>query len=400
MTMPLQEHMKLISVDDHVVEHPMVWQDRLTGRHRERGPRMIEAPPGAVDAGGQPIQTGAQAWLVDGVLHPTVATNAVAGRPKEEFGFEPFRLDQVRPGCYDPVERVRDMDLDGVQAQLCFPTLPRFAGTLFLTVQDRELALDCVRAYNDFILDEWCGAAPDRLIPLVILPLWDVEASVVELQRTAAAGAKAAAFPEGLTPLGLPSIHTGYWDPVFALSSEAGIPLCLHFGTSGQRPTVSVDSPEPVWISLMACNSMAACSDFVFSSVFHRFPDLRIALSEGGVGWMPWLIERMDYVWEQHRLWTAIDRDVRPSEVFKDHIFGCFIADDVGVALRDRIGISQIMWEGDYPHSDSTWPDARKKAAEALADVPDDDVHRIVELNARELYHFTADLDMAATAAP
>jgi predicted TIM-barrel fold metal-dependent hydrolase len=390
--MPLQEHMKLISVDDHVVEHGRVWTDRLPEALRGRGPRLLEVGadgrlPGGAEVSARP---GSEVWVVDGAVVPTIATNAVAGRPREEYGFEPFRLDQVRPGCYDPHARLADMDLDGVWAQLCFPSFPRFAGTLFLTVADRELAAECVRAYNDFILDEWCAAAPDRYIPMVILPLWDADACVAEIERTIPKGARCVGFPEGLEPLGLPSIYTGHWDGVFALCAEAGLPLCMHFGTSGAVPKASPESPPPVWISLMAANSMTAMSDLLFSPVFHKFPRLKVALSEGGIGWMPYLLERMDYVWDHHRAWTQVDKDTRPSELFRDHIWGCFIDDEAGLELRHRIGVSQIMWEGDYPHSDSTWPDARKRASEVFAHVPDDEVHAMAELNARSLFSFPA----------
>jgi len=389
--MPLQEHMKLISVDDHVVEHGRVWADRMPERFRESGPRLVEADaqgrvPGAASA--PPVPPHSEVWLLEGKVVPTVATNAVAGRPREEYGFEPFRLDQVRPGCYDPKARLADMDLDGVHAQLCFPSFPRFAGTQFLQVEDRELGLACVRAYNDFMVEEWCATDPARFIPMVILPLWDPAACVAEIERTHAMGAKCAAFPEGLAPLGLPSIYTDAWDGVFAACAERSLPLCMHFGTSGATPQASPESPPPVWISLMAANSMTAMSDLLFSPVFYKHPDLKVALSEGGIGWMPYLLDRMDYVWDHHKAWTDIDKQTKPSELFGRHIWGCFIDDEAGLQLRHRIGVSQITWEGDYPHSDSSWPEARKRAAEMLADVPDDEVHAIVELNARKLYNF------------
>src|SRR5690606_27142737 len=133
-----------------------------------------------------------------------------------EYGVEPTRYEDMLPGCYDPRARVLDMDIDGVQAGLSFPSFPRFAGTVFLEGEDKELALLCVKAWNDHMLDEWCAAAPDRLIPIVILPLWSVDESVAEIERTAAKGAKAISFPENPVPLGLPSFHTDHWDPVLS----------------------------------------------------------------------------------------------------------------------------------------------------------------------------------------
>jgi predicted TIM-barrel fold metal-dependent hydrolase len=373
--MPLQDHMQLISTDDHVIEHPRVWLDRLPAADRDAGPRIVD-------------EDGTQIWEYEGRRYPQMALNAVAGRPREEFGLEPTRYDQILPGCYDPVARVKDMDADGIEAQLCFPSFPKFAGTVFLQGRDQRLALRCVQAWNDFMLDEWCAAAPGRFIPVVILPLWDPGLAAAEVERTAAKGARTISFPENPAPLGLPSFHTDHWDPVFAAAQAAGMPLSMHFGTSGKAPATADDAPFAVAIALFGCNSMYTTADLLFSPVFHKFPELKVALSEGGIGWIPYMLERIDSTWERHKYYTGVNRDVRPSDLFRRHIWGCFIDDEFGIANRHAIGVDRITWECDYPHSDSNWPEARKRAAEALADVPDDEVHRIVELNARALFRF------------
>jgi len=166
------------------------------------------------------------------------------------------------------------------------------------------------------------------------------------------------------------------------------MPLCMHFGTSGNVPRPGPDSPFAVSISLMAVNSMATASDLMFSPVFHKFQSLKIALSEGGVGWIPYLLERADYTWERHQFYTEIDRTARPSELFKKHFWGCFIEDNFGLESRYAIGVDRMTWEGDYPHSDSNWPNSRKRASEVLADIPDDEVEMIVETNARRMLNF------------
>lgn len=390
--MPLQAHMKLISVDDHVVEHPTVWSDRLPAAMRDAGPRIVEATGDMTDSDGSPIKQGAHVWMFEGQPHVRSTTDAVAGRPPTEFSTEPYRFDEIRKGCYDPLARVEDMDTEGIQAELCFPTFPRFAGTAFLRASDRDLGLACVKAYNDFMLDEWCAAAPDRLIPLVIVPLWNVDAAVAEVERTVARGAKAIAFPENPVPLGLPSFHTNHWDRFFAAVQATDMPLCMHFGSSGHAPTTAPDAPRTVMITLMGTNSMWTIVDLLFSPVFHNFPGLKVALSEGGTGWMPYILQRADQTWERHRHYTGINVDVRPSELFARNIWGCFIDDVVGLRERDVIGVDRLMWEGDYPHSDSLFPHSRQRLAETLAEVPDHEAHQIVELNARELFHFDADL--------
>ncbi|MBE9373296.1 amidohydrolase [Saccharopolyspora sp. HNM0983] len=381
--MPLQPWMKLLSTDDHLIEPPSLWSDRLPKKYQEQAPRIVEQSRGEGVA-------PAEVWTYEGRIYPYIGLNAVAGKKPEEFGMEPTRFDEMIPGCYDPKARIRDMDLDGVWGAMSFPSFPRFAGTVFLEGEDRDLALLCVRAWNDFVLDEWCAAAPDRLIPLVILPLWDVAECVAEIHRTAARGAKGIAFTENPVPLGLPSFHTDHWDPVFSAAEETDMPLCLHFGTSGNAPKTAPEAPFAVTIALFGCNSMYATADLLFSPVFHKHPKLKVGLSEGGIGWMPYLLERIDFTWERHRFYQNVNQEVRPSELFFKHIHGCFIDDRFGVEVRDHIGVERITWECDYPHSDSYWPKSRAYAAEVLAEVPDEEVHRIVETNTRRLYNFPA----------
>jgi predicted TIM-barrel fold metal-dependent hydrolase len=372
--------MQLISVDDHLVEPPHVWQDRLPAAYREAGPRIVREEI----EGAEP----ADVWHYEGRRYQQIGLNAVAGKRPEEYGTEPLRYTDMIPGCYEPEARVIDMDLDGVQAAICFPSFPRFAGTVFLQGEDRRLALLCVQAWNDFMIDEWCAAAPERFIPIAMMPLWDVQACVAEVQRVAAKGARAITFTENPVPLGLPSFHSDHWDPLFSAAEDADLPLCLHFGTSGQAPSTAPDAPFAVTITLFGCNSMFAAADLIFSPVFHRHPRLKVALAEGGVGWVPYLLERADYVWDRHRHYQNVNQDVPPSELFRRHIWGCFIDDEHGLKNRYAIGIDRITWECDYPHSDSHWPASRKRAVEVFADIPDHEVHRMVEWNSRELFHF------------
>lgn len=370
----LPEDAQIISVDDHVIEHPRVWTDRLPARFQEAGPKVVE-----VD--------GNELWSFEGRLSPTIGLNAVAGKDPKDFGLEPTRYADMLPGCYDVSARLADMDLDGIHAQMCFPSFPGFAGSTFFAAEDKELATACVQAWNDFIIDEWCAAAPDRFIPMVMVPFWDVDASVAEVQRTAAKGAKAITFTEAPHRLGLPSFHTDHWDRFLAAAQDADLPLCLHFGTGG-APQTAPDANFAVAIALFGMNSQFATVDLLLSPVFHKFPRLRVALSEGGIGWIPYILERVDYVWERHRWYTGVNTEVRPSDLFREHIFGCFIADEAGVAMRHMAGIDNLMFEGDYPHSDSNFPKSRKMLEEVLKDVPDDDARKIAEDNARRVFNF------------
>jgi predicted TIM-barrel fold metal-dependent hydrolase len=374
----LPKDTQIVSVDDHVIEHPRVWLDRMPAKYQDDAPRIERSPDGN------------DWWLYEGAKAGNFSLNAVAGKHPREFGVDPRSYDDMLRGCYDIADRIKDMDTEGVHAQLCFPNFAGFAGRIFAESKDKQLGIDSVRAYNDFILDEWCAYNPERQIPLIMTPYWDVEATVAEIERTAAKGARSATFPELPDRLGLPSWHTDHWDPVLAAASAAEMPLSLHFG-SGGAPLASPEAMTTNWtvgISLFGLNSMTAMTELLLSPVFHKFPQLKIALSEGGIGWMPYILERVDFVWERHRYWNDVNFDARPSELFAKHIYGCFIADNAGIEARHRIGVDNIMFESDYPHSDSQWPHTRKYIEEALANVPDEEARKICELNARTLYRF------------
>jgi len=373
--MPLPDDVQVVSVDDHVIEHRTVWQDRLPARFREAGPRNVKD------------DQGRDVWMFEGRPHYNGGLGAVAGKDKKDYGLDPTSYDEMLPGCYDPAARVKDMDADGIWAQLPFPTFPGFAGSTLFAADDKELATACVAAYNDFMIDEWCAYSPERQIPLVLVPFWDVQAATREVERVAAKGAKAISFTEAPHALGLPSFHSDHWDPFLAAAQDADLPLCLHFG-SGGVPAVAPDSPFIVSIALFGLNSQQTTVDLLLSPVFRKFPRLKVALSEGGIGWMPYILERTDYSWDRHRWYQDVDRETRPSDIFRDHIFGCFIADEAGLRNLDLIGEDNVMFEGDYPHSDSNWPNSRKMLAESLIDVPDDTARKIAELNARRVFNF------------
>lgn len=366
---------QIISVDDHVIETRNVWQDRLPAKHKAAGPK------GDTDDQGRDI------WVFEGQPRYNIGLNAVAGRPRSEWGLDPTTYKEMRPGCYDIKERIRDMDEDGVWAQLCFPSFPGFAGSTFFNATDKELAAACVSAWNDWMIDEWAGSAPGRQIPLALVPYWDADASVKEINRVAARGAKAISFCEAPHNVGLPSFHTSHWDGVWAALNETNMPMCLHFGSGGPPPTAP-EGPFTAAISLYGLNSVQCFVELVNTRIFDKFPNTKVALSEGGIGWMPYMLERCDYVWDRHRLYTGMADSRKPSEIFHDHIFGCFISDEVGIANIDLIGEDNVMFEGDYPHSDSNWPNARKMLEESLAKTPDNTARKIAELNARKLFNF------------
>ncbi|WP_322768182.1 amidohydrolase family protein [Frankia sp. Cr1] len=270
--------------------------------------------------------------------------------------------EDMRPGCYDRTARLADMDANHTEAALSFPTFPRFCGQTFHECGDRDLGLACVQAYNDWMIDEWCAdEAYGRLIPLTLIPLWDPELAAAEVRRCAAKGSHAVCFSENPARLKLPSIHTDHWDPLFAACEDTDTVLNLHIGSSSTFPMTSIDAPRAVSLALTYQGASHAFADWLTSGVLERFHDLRVALSEGQIGWMPFILERLDSVWEQRPVYGNLDGRLSrpPSTYVRDRIYGCVFDDSIGLTLRHRIGMEQIMFETDYPHGDSTWPNSK-----------------------------------------
>jgi predicted TIM-barrel fold metal-dependent hydrolase len=369
--------MIMISVDDHVVEPPDLFDGRLPQKYRDAAPKVIKQ------------EDGSDVWTFGGSIIPNIGLNAVAGRPKEEYGIEPTSFDEIRPGCYDIHERIKDMNAGGILASMNFPSFPGFAGRLFAANEDKDLALAVLRAYNDWHIDEWAGSRPGRIIPMALPILWDAEECAREIRRMARKGCHSVTFTENPATLGYPSFHNDYWDPMWRAASEENVVISIHLGSSGRLSVTAPDAPIDVMITLQPMNICQAAADLLWSRVIKNFPDLRFALSEGGTGWIPYFLDRVDRTYEMHHLWTGQDFGGRlPSEVFREHFLTCFITDPIGILLRDKIGIDNIAWECDYPHSDSSWPHSPEELAEVAASVPDDDLNKITYQNAMAWYSF------------
>jgi predicted TIM-barrel fold metal-dependent hydrolase len=368
----------LVSVDDHIIEPPDLFASHLPARYLDRAPKL------------ERTESGADVWKFGAAVIENSALNAVAGRPKEEYGLEPQNLEEVRPGCYNVNERVKDMDAGGVLASMNFPSFPTFSARLFAT-DDIDLSLALVRAYNDWHIDEWCGSHPGRFIPMAVPAIWDPVLAGDEVRRVAAKGCHSLTFTENPAALGYPSFHDEYWDPLWRALCDTGTVLSIHLGSSGRLTIPAVDSPPDVMITLQPMNIQSAAADLLWSRVLKQFPALRIALSEGGTGWIPYFLDRLDRTFDMHRAWTLQDFGGRlPSEVFREHFLTCFISDPVGVKLREEIGIDNIAWEADYPHSDSMWPTAPEELASVFARnaVPDDHIRKITHENALRWFSF------------
>jgi len=393
----MDEQTWIISVDDHVVEPPHVWQRWLPAALRDRGPRVERDTCETVIApgtGAAQYRRGGEGrlvdwWVYEDVLRPIPQVMACAGQPRESLTLEPVRFDEMLPGCWDPAARLADMDRNLTERSLCFPTFPRFAGQLFAERQDKELALACVRAYNDWMVEEWCGDSGGRLIPLCIVPMWDPQLCADEVRRNAARGCTAVAFSELPANLGLPSIHdpARHWDPFVAACDETGTVINMHIGSGSSMPKTSADAPAGVTTALTSMNAYMSMADWLLSGMLARHPNVKIAFSESQVGWMPFLLERLDMLFTKSYAWSDLDPVITdvPSSYVPGRVFGCFFDDMVGIELRDRIGVRQLVFETDYPHQDTTWPDTHLLVAETAERVTPEELEMLVRTNAIDM---------------
>ena len=318
----MRELPKIISVDDHITEPATVWSDRLPSKYADVGPRVHRLPVKQMTfVGGTftaiPGEKGEEGpladwWFYEDLRRPLTRLDTAVGFSRDEVILAGITYDEMRQGSYKLKERLEDMDTAGIEASLCFPTFPRFCGQTFYEAKDKELAMLCVRAYNDWMVEEWCGESGGRMLPLCIVPLWDPVAAAAEVRRNAARGVHAVCFSE-------------------------------------------------------------------------------IAYSEGQIGWIPYILERANNVWEENRGWGGIADKVLvpPSQLFKEHVYGCYFDDPHGLRSLEEIGVDNVTFECDYPHSDSTWPHTAKIAAEQTRELSDEVVYKLMRGNAIKMLSIT-----------
>ena len=389
---------RIISVDDHVVEPPDLWTSRLPSKYADRCPRVERDSAvfnfeGGVFSYEKGVEEGTPCdrWLYDDLIYPFPKLSAAVGF--ENLDVEPVTFDEIRPGSWIQSERLADMDANHVDVSICFPNvLPRFCGQTFLEREDKELALLCVKAYNDWMIDEWCaGNGKGRLIPLTLIPLWDPIEAAEEVHRCASKGSFAVAFSENPYHLGLPSIHdkNHFWDPFFSACQETETVVCMHIGSSSKMPSTSPDAPFSVSSTITFANAMGSMCDYILSGIFVRFPKLKIAYAEGQVGWMPYVVERMDKIWEERGDASfGIDLPDPPSSYIPNHIWGCIFDDEIGLKNRDIIGMNQICFEVDFPHADTTFPNTLDVATKICteAKLSEDEIYMLMRGNAIDCF--------------
>jgi predicted TIM-barrel fold metal-dependent hydrolase len=371
--------MVVISTDDHICEPPNMFDNQLSGELLASAPKFKTDP------------RGKNYWEYQGNIRASVGLNAVTGRPFEEYGMEPTSLDQLREGCYDVHARIDDMDVNGIAASLCFGNSIGFDGQTFHKAADKKLALRHLQAWNDWHYDEWCMAYPGRFIPLGILPTWDAGATVDEVNRLARKGVRTVSMNENPTVQGLPSIHNDYWDPVYKAIADNDMTIACHIGSGNPAPHASMETPIEAWITTMPMSVAQGVADWLNLEELHQYPNIRIVVAEGSIGWVPYLMERADFSNWRHKAWTKSRfQDIKPSELMKRHFCHCFLWDPYGLKNLSEIGEDNVTYEVDYPHSDAVWPDAAEMLYRQLGPLSDAQIDKITHLNAIRWFRFDA----------
>ncbi len=363
----------IISVDDHLVEPPDMFEGRLPKHLQERAPRVVVN------------ERGHEVWQFEGKTYSQVGMNAVAGRSKSMKNLEPTRFADMRRGCWDIHERIRDMDLNGVWASLNFPSMiTGFCGRVFAEVADRELGWETTKAWNDWYHDGWWQPYPERSIPMGITYLADPELGAAEIRRNAERGFVAVTLPERPHRIGLPSLFTGYWDPIIEACAETDTVIALHVASSGGYESPEMAPALQLGATMFGQLSLAAAAEWLWSGYAVRYPNLKITMSEGGIGWVAMLLDRLDNIID--RSGYGLGWDERPADVLKRNFWFCTIDDPSTIVTRHRIGVENIMFETDYPHGDGTWPDTQKVVEEVYGDLPTDELRAILCENAARVF--------------
>jgi predicted TIM-barrel fold metal-dependent hydrolase len=372
------EDLVIASVDDHIVEPADMYEGHLTQAQKAFAPTM------------QKDKNGADYWLYEGRRVGAGGLNAVAGRVKNELGCEPAAFTQMRKGCYDVHARIDDMNANGILASLNFPSVVTFDGGVFYSFENKEHARVLMQAYNDWHIDEWCAAYPGRNIPLGMVPGWDIDATVAEIKRLVGKGCHAITFSDNPALKGLSSIHNEYWDKLWRVCADNEVVINIHIGSGAQAPHASMESPIEAWITSMPISIANSAADWLHLKALRQYP-LKISLSEGGIGWIPYFLERADFSHQQHKAWTHTDfGKKKPSDVFRERFMTCFIDDAFGLSHLEDIGENHVAYECDYPHSDTLWPRSPERLFDTVKHLSDRTIDKITHANALAWYSFDA----------
>ena len=391
MPQAIADRIKVIDVDTHVSEPYDLWTSRVsTKKWGDKVPHVVFDP-----------EIEADRWKIAGRMGLAVGRTAIAGWDKP-LPSHPPTLQDADPGCYDTGERLKRMDEYGIYAQILYPNVGGFGSGNFLELEERPLMLDCIRAYNDF-LSEWSSADPQRLIPIMAMPFWDVDACVAEMHRSAKLGHKGVLMTNQPHVFGFPAITDPRWNPLWESAQELDLPINFHIGSGDLLTTVeeatvhngkqAAGSKNAV---LFFLDNSVAVLDVILSGICHRYPKLKFVSVESGIGWVPFVLEAADWQWNNSgAIHEHPEMDLLPSEYFKRQVYACFWFEEASaVKAIEQIGSENVLYETDYPHPTSMSPGGgsiarvpKDQIEHALSGLPERDLRNILHDNAAALYH-------------
>ena len=368
---------RIISSDDHIFEPPDLWTSRIEPKYRDRAPQLLRREEDNTDW-----------WTCEGVRGASGGSGGEFAGTRFE---DPDRLDfggafeNVRPGGYIPEEHVKDMDIDGIDVSIMYPS----GGLQFYSVQDGELVNAVFRAYNEWIA-EFCQASPNRLKGVAMLNVDDVQVGVKEMERCANMGLLGAMI--SVYPPEDRAYDSPEYEPLWSAAQDLQMPLSLHLGTNRAGPSDGFADSERIgaayftnldhWVRMSLAN-------MIFSGVFERYPKLQVGSIEMELSWAPHFLDRLDYNYTQRPKtgkWHTFKEDMMPSDYFHRNVFLGFQEDHLGMRDRHIIGVDNILWGSDYPHIETTFPNSQQILEELLADCTEEEKAKIVCGNARRIY--------------
>ena len=372
----------IIDVDTHVTETPDVWTSRVPARMREAVPRV------ETDAHGR------QWWVLgkNRLASPGLSATAGVGDMKNV----PKNYDEMHPGAYDPKARLKYMDQMGIWAMVMYPNVGGFGSQQFLKLGDPELMIACVQAYNDW-QTEWASADSRRLLPTTSLPFWDVKAAVGEVRRCAAMGHKSILFTGEPQSFGQPLLGDRSWDPLWETAVELDLPISFHVGSGSMDLGLRKDKVATydrmatftdLSIEILLRNGIQV-SDLIMSGVLARHPKIKFVSVESGIGWIPFVLEALDYQFLGNRVKEdRPDLDLLPSEYFTRNVYACYWFEQTAPRrLLDKVGVDNILFETDFPHPTSLYgEEVHARITSGLSDCEESVRHKILWDNAQKLY--------------
>lgn len=386
----------IIDADSHVTEPADLWTSRVASKWGDLVPHVAWDP-----------DNNEQGWFVGDQKVFSVGGAAMAGW-EQPFPSRPSTYEEAHPGSYDATARLKMMDEIGIYAQVLYPNICGFGGQSFLFLKEPELIMDCVRAYNDFQSD-WVRPAPERFIPIAVIPFWDIKETVKEVERCAAKGHAGILFTGSPQKFDQPYIGDRHWDPLWSVAQETGLPISFHIGGGDAPESYSEKRLEVsgfatafalVTVGFLLSNCMQV-SDLLLSGVLPRFPRLKFVCVESGIGWVPYILEALDHEF----LYVGLNKsrpefEMLPSEYFKRHIYVCFSYEQTGPQrLIDKVGVENILFETDFPHPGCLYGDVAETIEASLDGQSREIRRRILFDNAAELYNVKVPVKVPTSAA-